>query len=251
MTYGALAGAVLVIALLWAACTGGDDSSEAGETFATGEISEDTTVAETVENAVDSNLSPFGPMPADFAPWSGTRQLSAVTPGLRNGVYDEAPPMTIDTSLDYTATVTTNRGVMTFDLFEAEAPITVNNFVNLAEDGYFDGLSFHRVLADFMAQGGDPTGIGSGGPGYQFEDEVDNGLSFTGRGQLAMANAGANTNGSQFFITLIATEWLTGNHTIFGEITEGEDTLAALRLRDPATDPALGDLMTTVEITAS
>lgn len=234
------------------ACGGGDDdSASTSETFATGDINEDTTVVQTeVEDAVDQTLNPFGPIPAEFVPWSGTRQLSGVTQGLRNGLYDSPPPMTIDTALDYTATITTNRGDMVIDLFEDESPITVNNFVSLAEDGYFDGLSFHRVLEDFMAQGGDPTGAGSGGPGYQFEDEVDNGLSFTGPGQLAMANAGPGTNGSQFFITLSATEWLTGNHTIFGELTAGEETLRALRLRDPGTDPALGDLMTSVVISA-
>jgi cyclophilin family peptidyl-prolyl cis-trans isomerase len=122
------------------------------------------------------------------------------------------------------------KGDMRLALFDDEAPLTVNNFVFLANQGYYDGLTFHRVLADFMAQGGDPTGIGAGGPGYQFEDEVDTGLTFDRRGLLAMANAGPGTNGSQFFITFVPTPHLNGLHTIFGELIEGDDVLSSLTI---------------------
>jgi len=104
-----------------------------------------------------------------------------------------------------------------------KSPVTVASFVNLVKHGYYDGLKFHRVIEDFMAQGGDPTGTGMGGPGYRFEDEVNNGLNFSVPGKLAMANAGPGTNGSQFFITTVPTEWLNGNHTIFGETVSDAD----------------------------
>ncbi|MCP4426116.1 MAG: peptidylprolyl isomerase, partial [Chloroflexi bacterium] len=126
--------------------------------------------------------------------------------------------MVIDTAKSYEAVITVaGKGDMRLTLFDDEAPLTVNSFVFLANQGYFDGLTFHRVIADFMVQGGDPTGIGSGGPGYQFEDETDAGLSFDRRGLLAMANSGPATNGSQFFITFVPTPHLNGLHTIFGE----------------------------------
>jgi len=162
-------------------------------------------------------------------------------PADRADLYADSPPLTIDTTKNYEAVVTTDVGEMRLKLFADLAPVTVNNFVNLAEDGFYDGVIFHRVIEDFMVQGGDPSGTGTSGPGYQFIDEVDNGLSFTGRGQLAMANAGPTTNGSQFFITLISTDWLTGNHTIFGEIIEGEDALGSIVIREPgsSTDPSV------------
>ena len=117
------------------------------------------------------------------------------------------------------------------------SPITVNNFVNLAEDGFYDGVTFHRVIDDFVAQGGDPTGTGSGGPGYQFVDELNNGLNFRGFGQLAMANSGPDTNGSQFFFTLNDNPAFSGDHTIFGEIVEGEDVLRAIELTNGSNTP--------------
>ena len=112
---------------------------------------------------------------------------------------------------------TTNKGEININLLPEKSPVTVASFVNLVKNGYYNGLKFHRVIEDFMAQGGDPTGTGMGGPGYRFEDEVNNGLNFSVPGKLAMANAGPGTNGSQFFITTVTTEWLNGNHTIFGE----------------------------------
>ena len=118
---------------------------------------------------------------------------------------------------------TTNKGEININLLPEKSPVTVASFVNLVKNGYYDGLKFHRVIEDFMAQGGDPTGTGMGGPGYRFEDEVNNGLNFSVPGKLAMANAGPGTNGSQFFITTVPTEWLNGNHTIFGETVSDAD----------------------------
>ena len=118
---------------------------------------------------------------------------------------------------------TTNKGEININLLPEKSPVTVASFVNLVKHGYYDGLKFHRVIEDFMAQGGDPTGTGMGGPGYRFEDEVNNGLDFSVPGKLAMANAGPGTNGSQFFITTVPTEWLNGNHTIFGEVVSDSD----------------------------
>ncbi len=122
-----------------------------------------------------------------------------------------------------TATIKTSKGTINLVLFPEKAPVTVASFVNLAQHGYYNGLKFHRVIEDFMAQGGDPTGTGSGGPGYKFEDEVYNGLDFSEPGKLAMANAGPGTNGSQFFITTVQTTWLNNKHAIFGELKSEED----------------------------
>ena len=168
----------------------------------------------------------------------GERPLAALTPAERNNFYNAPPEMAIDTDKTYEAIITTDKGEMRFRLFDDEAPVTVNNFVFLANQGFYDGTVFHRVLEDFMAQGGDPTGTGSGGPGYEFEDEFDDNLSFDRRGLLAMANAGPGTNGSQFFITFNAenSSHLTGAHTIFGELIEGDDVLSAITLRNPGSD---------------
>ncbi|MCB8981130.1 MAG: peptidylprolyl isomerase [Ardenticatenaceae bacterium] len=146
--------------------------------------------------------------------------------------------MTIDTSKTYEAIITTANGEMRFRLFDDEAPVTVNNFIFLANQGYYDGTTFHRVITDFMAQGGDPSGTGAGGPGYQFEDEFSDNLTFDQRGLLAMANSGPGTNGSQFFITFQETPWLDGLHTIFGELIEGDDVLSAITIREPGSDIA-------------
>jgi len=185
----------------------------------------------------------------------GERPLAAIVPEERNNYFTAPPQMTIDTSKDYEAVFTTEKGEMRFRLFDDEAPITVNNFVFLANQGFYDGTTFHRVLEDFMAQGGDPTGTGGGGPGYQFEDEFDTGFSFDRRGLLAMANANnaaagiLGTNGSQFFITFNAenSAHLTGAHTIFGELIEGDDVLSAISLHDPgAATP--GDTIERIDI---
>src|SRR6266702_807212 len=134
--------------------------------------------------------------------------------------YSAPPSRTIDPNKQYTATFNTSRGEIVCDLFTKDAPKTVNNFVFLAREKFYDGTVFHRVIADFMIQGGDPTGTGSGGPGYQFEDEFNQ--HKVDRGALAMANAGPNTNGSQFFVvTADACPWLDGKHTVFGRVTSG------------------------------
>ena len=125
----------------------------------------------------------------------------------------------------------TDRGPIKLELYPDKAPLTVANFVNLARRGYYDGLNFHRVIADFMIQGGCPQGTGTGGPGYKFEDEATNGVRHE-RGVLSMANAGPNTNGSQFFITHVATPWLDGKHTVFGKVVEGLDVVDAVRQGD-------------------
>ena len=129
------------------------------------------------------------------------------------------------------ATFDTDRGPIKIELFADKAPLTVANFVNLAKRGFYDGLNFHRVIADFMIQGGCPEGSGRGGPGYRFEDETSNGVAHE-RGVLSMANAGPNTNGSQFFITHVATPWLDGRHTVFGKVVEGLDVVDAVAQGD-------------------
>ena len=131
--------------------------------------------------------------------------------------------MSIDAEKKYTATFTTKRGQIVCELFAKEAPRTVNNFVFLAREGFYDGTTFHRVIADFMVQGGDPTGTGRGGPGYRFEHDFDGNPHRHKVGSLSMANAGPNTNGSQFFITHIITDWLDGKHTVFGQVLSGQE----------------------------
>lgn len=165
--------------------------------------------------------------------------------------YTEYPPMVIDATKNYLATFKMAKGgEFTVELFADKAPLTVNNFVFLARDGYYDGTTFHRVLEGFMAQGGDPTGTGGGGPGYRFEDEINDDLKFDKEGILAMANSGPNTNGSQFFITYAPTPWLDGLHTIFGQVIEGMDVVKGLTLRDPNLLPDyVGDAIETIVIT--
>jgi cyclophilin family peptidyl-prolyl cis-trans isomerase len=163
--------------------------------------------------------------------------------------WDQPPAMTIDTRTIYIATLKTAKGDIRIQLFADQAPKTVNNFIFLAREGFYDGTTFHRVLENFMAQGGDPTGTGSGGPGYQFEDEIAPDLQFDGEGYLAMANSGPGTNGSQFFITTAATTWLNGAHTIFGKVISGMEVVRALTLRDPDQNPGFpGDALTTITI---
>lgn len=146
--------------------------------------------------------------------------------------YSAAPTMTIDVNKTYSATLNTSRGDIACDLFVKEAPKTVNNFVFLAREKFYDGTVFHRVIADFMVQGGDPTGTGRGGPGYQFEDELKNNPQKHQVGSLSMANAGPNTNGSQFFLTHIKTDWLDGKHTVFGKVSKGQEVVNAIQQGD-------------------
>lgn len=164
--------------------------------------------------------------------------------------WNTAPAMTIDKNKQYFATVKMAKGgQFVIQLFPDKAPITVNSFVFLARQGFFNGITFHRVLDGFMAQGGDPTGTGSGGPGYEFVNE-DSDLKFDKAGVVAMANAGRDTNGSQFFITFAATDFLNGGYTIFGQVTEGMDVVNGITRRDPDQQPAFtGDVMESVTIT--
>lgn len=151
---------------------------------------------------------------------------------MANLQWDNPPEMQIDNDKKYTAIIETNRGTMELELYPQYAPKTVNNFVFLSRQGYYDGVSFHRVISNFMIQGGDPEGTGRGGPGYQFEDEfADNPLKHE-RGVLSMANAGPNTNGSQFFITHSPQPHLNGNHTVFGKVIAGQEIVNAIRQDD-------------------
>ena len=157
--------------------------------------------------------------------------------------------MTIDVNKEYYATVKMAKGgEFVMQLYPDKAPITVNNFVFLARDGYYDGVTFHRVLPDFMAQGGDPTGTGGGNPGYKFVNE-DSDLTFDKAGVVAMANAGRDTNGAQFFITFGPRESLNGGYTIFGQVIEGMDVVMDIRLRDPQMNPDyIGDAIESITI---
>ncbi|MBX3011950.1 MAG: peptidylprolyl isomerase [Caldilineaceae bacterium] len=159
---------------------------------------------------------------------------STLDPQARNEMYTAAPEMVIDPSKFYYATLKTARGDIKVQLFADRAPLTVNNFVFLAREGFYNDTIFHRVLDGFMAQAGDPTGTGMGGPGYEFADEIVPTLTFDRPGLLAMANAGPGTNGSQFFITFAPTDWLNGMHTIFGEVIEGQDILNQITRVDPS-----------------
>lgn len=153
--------------------------------------------------------------------------------------WSTPPEMQIDPKKQYTATVATNRGEIVIELYPQYAPKTVNNFVFLARQGFYDGVTFHRVIRDFMIQGGDPTGTGTGGPGYRFEDEVRSNPLKHETGVLSMANAGPNTNGSQFFITHSPQPHLNGKHTVFGKVTSGMNVVNSIRQ---------GDVMTAVTI---
>ncbi len=158
--------------------------------------------------------------------------------------YSAPPELLIDMTARYTATILMAKGGEIFiELYDDQSPIAVNNFVFLACKGFYDGTTFHRVLPDFMAQGGDPTGTGMGGPGYEFVNEYSD-LTFSKPGVLAMANAGPDTNGSQFFITFVPAPWLDGDFTIFGKVLQGMDVVFNITLRDPDTNPTFqGDVI--------
>jgi peptidyl-prolyl cis-trans isomerase B (cyclophilin B) len=156
--------------------------------------------------------------------------------------WDTPPAMQIDTDKSYSATIETNRGTIELEFFPKEAPKTVNNFVFLAREGFYDGVGFHRVIANFVIQGGDPTGTGRGGPGYRFEDEFVGNPHRHETGSISMANAGPNTNGSQFFITHSPQSHLNNKHTVFGKVSSGQDVVDAIQQ---------GDVMQKVTITES
>ena len=179
---------------------------------------------------------------------------------------DPAPPVgALDTSKSYTATLKTEKGDIVIELFDDIASIYVENFINLSRIGYYDGVTFHRVIADFMAQSGDPTGTGSGGPGYRFPDQFHPDMKHEA-GAISMANSGLNTNGSQFFITFGATRNLdpynadgsakscapgVSCHAVFGRVIEGMDVVRSIRIRAPNNDASPGDKILTIEITES
>jgi peptidyl-prolyl cis-trans isomerase B (cyclophilin B) len=160
--------------------------------------------------------------------------LLAACPGLRAEEPKEKPeqPQTVS---DIRIILKTSKGDIKGTLFASKVPLTCANFLNLATRGYYDGITFHRVIPDFMIQGGDPTGTGRGGPGYKFEDEIDRSLKHDAPGMFSMANAGPSTNGSQFFVTHVPTPWLDGKHAIFGKVTEGQDIVNAIQAGDKIT----------------
>lgn len=162
--------------------------------------------------------------------------------------WSKPPKMQIDLAKSYEAVVSTSQGQFRIELYDDLAPNTVNNFVFLARQGFYDGLTFHRVIAGFVAQAGDPTGTGTGGPGYTFDDEIVPELHHDAAGIVSMANAGPNTNGSQFFITYAAQPQLDGHHTIFGRVVEGMEVVRALSPRDPETATWPGDMILAVNI---
>ena len=208
--------ALLIALMVFAGCVlqppGSDDPATSEE------AAEATPAAETAEGtpAVQATTDP------------GASPVAATAPPVRRVQYSSPPAMTLDSTSDYAANFRTNYGSFSVRLLATQAPVTVNNFVFLAQQGFYDGLIFHRVIENFMIQGGDPTGTGGGNPGYQFEDEIVPGLGFESPGILAMANSGPNTNGSQFFITTVPTDWLNGRHTIFGSVSEGQSVVDAI-----------------------
>ncbi len=241
MMIGALA---VMFALVLAACGGAPVAAPAGST---GEPAATVVAAEPAAPAGDSAApadSAKVPPPAEVAQGAA----SELTPAERVGMYSEMPPMTIDPSKFYYATLKTDRGDIKVQLFPDRAPQTVNSFVYLANEGYYNDTTFHRVIDGFMAQAGDPAGTGTGGPGYEFADEFYPGGVFDRPYLLAMANAGPGTNGSQFFITFAPTDWLNNMHTIFGEVVEGQDVVDSLTRRDPSDPTAAADTIYTILI---
>ncbi|MQF91733.1 MAG: peptidylprolyl isomerase [SAR202 cluster bacterium] len=171
--------------------------------------------------------------------------------GAKVAQYSNVPTVTIDPAAPYSAVIRTSLGNMEIELFPAQAPVTVNNFIFLAKDGFYDGVVFHRVIPSFMIQGGDPFGQGTGGPGYQFQDEFSSTLAFDQPGRLAMANSGPATNGSQFFVTTAPTPHLNNAHTIFGQITQGQEVADAISLAQtgPGNVPITPIVILGIEVT--
>lgn len=198
----------------------------------------------------DASVPPEGDAPATPTAEVAVPEGFEIVPPLvdERRIAFETPEDVLDPALDYAAVIETTQGTLFVDLFEAQTPTTVNNFVFLARHRYYDGIVFHRVIDGFMAQTGDPTGTGTGGPGYQFDDEIVAELSHDAAGVLSMANAGPGTNGSQFFLTFAQTPWLDGAHTVFGRVTDGLDVLDDIVRVDPQqpsvvallSDPAAG-----------
>ncbi len=211
--------AIILALLALAACVLQTPEAEEASTSET-----PATVSPTVAQPGNTPLSSIAT--PSFTPVATTGSVG------RRASYSNPPAMTLDTESDYMADFRTNLGNFQVKLFSTQTPVTVNNFVFLAQQGFYNGLIFHRVIANFMIQGGDPTGAGAGGPGYRFQDEIVAGLVFDSPGKLAMANAGPGTNGSQFFVTTVPTPHLNGNHTIFGEVTKGQSIVDAISYAD-------------------
>ncbi len=197
---------------------------------------------------LDGELLPG--VPNEYALWEGYVQAQINLAGLAERQYENPPPMTIDLDKTYIATIHMENGSdIVIELLPQSAPQTVNNFVFLASEGWYDGVTFHRVIPGFMAQTGDPTGLGMGGPGYTIPDEFDPTLSHDGPGIVSMANAGPNSGGSQFFITYAPAAHLDGRHAIFGRVIEGMEAVEAITPRDPQDPAALeGDKIVTITI---
>lgn len=183
-------------------------------------------------------------LPMDFENLSGIIKLNL----LEKNQFTSCPPLSVDPSRQYIATLHTEKGDIVFELFAGNAPLAVNNFIFLARNGWYDGVTFHRVISGFIAQAGDPSGTGFGGPGYAFANEISPNLKFDKAGVIGMANAGPDTNGSQFFITLGPTPNLDGSYTIFGQVVEGIEIVQKLALRDPSTATTPGDKILSMDI---
>ncbi|WP_261663388.1 peptidylprolyl isomerase [Deinococcus sp. Marseille-Q6407] len=209
--------------------SGAAAGASAAATEASGEAASDTATASAASTSSAPTVTEPGKIPAGY---------TALDPLSQEPVrkFSEAPKRTLQDGTDYYALFDTSRGQVLIDLLENDTPVTVNNFVHLARNHFYDGTRFHRVIDGFMAQGGDPLSVdeskkaewGSGGPGYQFPDEIRQNLTFNEPNLLAMANSGPGTNGSQFFITFAPTDFLNGRHTIFGKVVSGQETLSSL-----------------------
>ena len=188
------------------------------------------------------------PAPATRSP--AAQAPLPLTPRVGGPLQLATPGVAIDTAREYLAVFKTEVGEFKVELYAEQVPTTVNNFVYLARNGYYDNSTFHRVLEGFMAQGGDPTGTGAGSPGWVIRDEFDPGLRHDGPGVISMANSGPDSGGSQFFITFGATPWLDDRHAVFGKVVEGMEVVKNIRLRDPSTEPNAppGTKITAIEI---
>lgn len=226
------------------------EGMEVAEQIAQGDKIEQISISQAQEGRAPTPPPPT-PTPEPVSPAldpSGGRPLAEIPPAQRADRFNTPPAMQLEPGEDYLARISTDKGDILVDLFEDQTPNTVNNFVVLASLGFYDNTTFHRVIEDFMAQGGDPTASGSGGPGYSFADEFVAELKHDTPGTLSMANAGPNTNGSQFFITFAETPWLDGRHTVFGKVVEGLEVLQGVSLRDPNTATAPGDTIKSITI---
>lgn len=248
-----LALVLLLTLVVLVACNAGETAAPtatATAAAATPASAADNPTATPAPPAADSGAQNAEKVPAPAEVAQG--EASKLAPPERDSMYQAAPAMEIDPQKYYYATLKTDRGDIKVQLFADRAPLAVNNFVFLARDGFYNDTTFHRVLEGFMMQGGDPTGTGAGGPGYEFVNEDYPGAAFDRPGLLAMANAGPNTNGSQFFITFGAAEHLNGGYTLFGAVIEGQDVLSKITRRDPQQNPGfVGDTLYTVLIEES